>query len=221
MISLNPWFQDYLQYFHNESMVHAHLISGKKGIGKYNFTKLLAQSILCTTSDDLFNPCGKCTSCKTFNSKSNPDFHVVRPETEGGIIKIGQLRGDAKKDGDEKGIIKMAFETPLLCKSKVIVIDEADAMNTESQNLILKTLEEPSKDTFIFLISSKPYSLKSTLISRLSHTLIANPSKKYIDQWIISNNLNINENDKKILKYMDLNTLSDDAFKNEQLKINN
>ena len=219
--NFNPWFVDYVKHFKKESMAHAQLVSGKKGIGKYKFVETLAQSILCIASDELFQSCGHCISCKTFNSKSNPDYHLIKPEKDGGIIKIGQLRGDSKKDGDEKGIIKIAFETPLLCSSKIIVIDEADGMNMEAQNLILKTLEEPSKDTFIFLISSKPFSLKATLISRLNHTLVSNPSKKSIDQWVNSNNLNLKEEDKKILKYMDLNYISDDALQNEQNQINN
>ena len=219
--SFFPWFENYLDFFNNDNLVHAHLISGKKGIGKYSFTKLLAKSILCLSSEELFKPCDNCNSCKTLESKSNPDFYEVCPENEGGMIKIGQLRGDSKKDGDEKGIIKLAFESPLLCKAKVIIINEADSMNMESQNLILKTLEEPPKNTYIFLVSSKPFSLKATLLSRLNHTLIAEPSTESLENWIKKKNIVFKNEDIQILKYLNLNNLSEDSILDIREKINN
>lgn len=218
--SFFPWFENYLDLFNSDNLAHAHLISGKKGIGKLSFTKLLAKSILCLSSERLFKPCENCNSCKTIESKSNPDFYEVFPENEGGIIKIGQLRGDSKKDGDEKGIIKLAFQSPLLCKAKVIIINEADSMNMESQNLILKTLEEPPKNTYIFLISSKPFSLKATLLSRLNHTLIADPSIQSIENWIKKNSIGFKNEDIQILKYLDLNDISEDSIAEIKKRIN-
>ncbi len=73
---------------------------------------------------------------------------------------------DAKDSDIEKVrffLEKLSFK-PFLGNYKVAVVDNAESLNTQSQNAILKTLEEPSSSTIIFLISSRP--LLSTISSR-------------------------------------------------------
>ena len=160
-----PWLKKYLYYFDAKKLAHAQLFSGNSGIGKSYFSYELSKSLLCPNSTKLFDYCGKCISCNSFNSGTHPDFKSIQLEGENKVIKISQLRG-TKKDNGTEGIVNFSHETPLLSKSKIIHISSAENMNTESQNFLLKTLEEPSNNTYIFLTSSKPYLLKPTLLSK-------------------------------------------------------
>ena len=76
--NLAPWLMGHESAFKNGSLSHGYLISGEKGIGKLRFIERLSQSILCTESNELFTFCGKCNSCRTFESKSSPDFFLVQ-----------------------------------------------------------------------------------------------------------------------------------------------
>ena len=77
-------------------------------------------------------------------------------------------------------------------------------MNDESQNFILKILEEPPKETFIFLISSNPFLLKKTLLSRLSHLQIKFPDLLKLKEFFSEKKIEIDEKDFELLKGEDL-----------------
>ena len=59
---------------------HALLLKGKKGIGKYEFARHLAKSLLCTAPTAEREACGKCLSCGWFEQSSHPNFYLVMPE---------------------------------------------------------------------------------------------------------------------------------------------
>ena len=65
-----PWLKKYLHYFDANKLAHAQLFSGKSGIGKSYFSYELSKSLLCPNSAELFDYCGKCISCNSFNSVS-------------------------------------------------------------------------------------------------------------------------------------------------------
>lgn len=87
---------------------------------------------------------------------SFPDLILVEPDLESKEIKIGQIRDLIWK------LSLKPYSAPL----KVAIIDQAQAMNQESQNCFLKTLEEPKKDTLLILIAEYPKSLLPTILSR-------------------------------------------------------
>ena len=206
-----PWLKKYVEHFDISKLAHSQLLSGKLGIGKLHFVEELSKSILCLKSNELFEYCNECSSCKSLNANSHPDFRIIEKEKESKIIKISQLRGNSKEIEDG-GILNISNETPLLSKSKIIVINSAEYMNLESQNFLLKTLEEPSKNTFIFLISSKPYLLKPTLLSRLNHTKFLFPNKEDISIWINSLDLELSSKDLNIFENLNLTEIDQDKI---------
>lgn len=195
--------------FKNGSLSHGYLISGEKGIGKLRFIERLSQSILCSESNELFTFCGKCNSCRTFERKSSPDFFLVQEEKGSNIIKIGQLRGNKQKKDEFEGIVEKIYETPLISSAKVFLINNAHLMNDESQNFLLKILEEPPKQTFIFLLSSAPFLLKKTLLSRLSHLQIKFPDFWVLKKYFQLKNLDLRESDYELIKGSDLISYAD------------
>ncbi len=213
-----PWLKKYLDYFYTDKLAHSQLFSGKSGIGKSYFSLELSKSLLCLNSSELFNHCGKCVSCNSFQSRTHPDFKFIQPEDENKVIKISQLRGNGK-DRENKGILNFLHETPLISKSKIIQISSAENMNAESQNFLLKTLEEPSKNTYIFLTSSKPYLLQPTLLSRLNHVSIHSPAKKEILNWLKSINIKVDAQELNFLEDINLTDLSSDLIKQARQEI--
>tara|TARA_Y100000816_G_scaffold273144_1_gene239224 strand:+ start:1006 stop:1917 length:912 start_codon:yes stop_codon:yes gene_type:complete len=123
------------------------------------------KKVLCISKKNDLKFCENCNSCLSFNARSHPDFLEIKPDDKQ-KIGIGSLRGDSKS---HSSIIKMLNETPLVSRAKVIKINDADLLTEEAQNHLLKILEEPPKDSYIFMLSSRPYKLKKTILSRLPY----------------------------------------------------
>jgi len=213
---INPLLKEYLDFFNKDSLSHGYLISGENGLGKKDLVRVLSESILCKNSNELFEACGDCNASKLMQSGNHPDYHFIEEEVGSKIIKIGQLRGNKKKNDSHEGIVNPMFETPLVSSSKVFVINNAHLMNDESQNFILKILEEPPKESFIFLISSNPFLLKKTLLSRLSHLQIKFPDISNLKEYFSEKRIEIDERDYELLKGEDLVNFS--AAKLEDLR---
>jgi DNA polymerase-3 subunit delta' len=129
------------------------LLSGDAGIGKRLAAVNYAKAINCLEPVD-FDCCGKCISCKKIDSENHPDISTIVPEND--LISIETIRKI------EETISLRPFEG----RKKVVIIDDADAMNIYAANAFLKTLEEPPEDSLIMLISSNPDRLPDTIRSR-------------------------------------------------------
>ena len=86
--NLSPWLSINKVSFNKDLLSHGYLLSGENGIGKRDFANELSKSILCTESDQLFEACGECNSCKLFAGKSSPDYHFIEEEVGSNIIKL-------------------------------------------------------------------------------------------------------------------------------------
>ncbi len=142
-----------LHAFSNNKLAHAYLFSGFDGIGKRLMALALARLIFCDES----NGCGECNACRRINHNNHPDLHII--ETDGQFIKIEQIR-DLQR--------ALAFH-PLEAKRHIVLIDAAERLHPNAANALLKTLEEPTHDTIIILLSSQPQSLIPTVRSRCQH----------------------------------------------------
>lgn len=98
--------------------------------------------------------CNNCKSCLEFDNNNQPDFLQIQPD--GNSIKIEQIRE----------LQKRIQEKPIISSRKVYIIDEADLMTQESQNCLLKTLEEPPAFSTIILIGSNENAFLPTIKSR-------------------------------------------------------
>ena len=146
---------------HNIS--HAYLFECKDSNKSHKLVDSFIKKILCTSNAEKLLFCDECKSCNSFNANSNPDYLEIFPDDKD-KIGIGSLRGDFDKN---RGIINVLNETSLISNAKVIKINCAEKLNEESQNYLLKILEEPPKNSHIIMLSSRPYRLKKTILSRL------------------------------------------------------
>ena len=76
--------------------------------------------------------------------------------------------------------------TPSVAKNKVAVIANAQTMNDESQNALLKSLEEPAQNTYIIMITDRPKSLLNTIYSRCQVINIPALNLSDLNDWLIS-----------------------------------
>jgi DNA polymerase-3 subunit delta' len=132
---------------------HAWLFAGPSGSGKRPAATAMAAALNCSVEPDV--GCGRCSSCLRIARHRHPDVHHVVPE--GPLIPVSTIR---------ESVIPEAYRSPFEGRRKVFVIEEADRMNPEAQNALLKTLEEPQADTVFVLISDREDELLETVRSR-------------------------------------------------------
>ena len=149
--------------FNSQNISHAYLFECKDSKETHQIINSFIKKILCTSNQENFISCDECKSCKSFEANSNPDFLEIMPDDKD-KIGIGSLRGDSDKN---RGLISVLQETSLISKAKIIKINSAEKLNEEAQNYLLKILEEPSKNSHVIMLSSRPYRLKKTILSRL------------------------------------------------------
>jgi len=152
--------------FAADRLPHAMLFAGPRGVGKATTARALAAAFLCQKPDRAHAlPCGTCDSCRVMEAGNHPDFHTVyrqliRLEKEAN--KARDLSVDVVRDY----IVHPATLKAVMGNGKVIVVEEAELMNTQAQNALLKTLEEPSGKTLIVLLTESVGLLLPTIRSR-------------------------------------------------------
>ena len=136
---------------------HSYLFSGVDATGKKTLALEFAKVVNCEKSEEINDSCGKCPACLKISRNNHPDIFFI--EAEGQFIRISAIR-------EIQG--QMTFR-PMEGRKRVFVIDDADRMNEQAANALLKTLEEPTPANILILVTAKPYTLPSTIISRCRH----------------------------------------------------
>jgi DNA polymerase-3 subunit delta' len=157
-----------------DKITHSYLFLGPSGIGKTLFAEEFAKMILCLEKEKY---CGKCKSCLQFNENNQPDFILIEPED--GTIKIDTIRQMQSK----------ILEKPIISSKKVYIIKDADCMTRESQNCLLKTLEEPPAFITIILVASNESLLLNTIRSRCMKVLFNKIENEVLAKYLQENNI--------------------------------
>jgi len=151
------------KYLDKNYLAYSFLFEGRDCIGKKAVALQTAKSFLCETEYNL--GCGECQSCKLVENTilsiyedkkditTHPFIKIVSPENNK-EIKIDQIR-------DIIQFLKLKSKT-----GKVVIIENAEKMNIEASNSLLKTLEEPPEKTLIILTTSNITKLLPTIVSR-------------------------------------------------------
>lgn len=142
------------------------LFVGAPGIGKRSFALKLAQALLCPASPDAeLNPCGKCPSCQQVAAESHPDMELVAKPADKSFIPVEVFIGD-RDHRMRDGLCHNISLKPFLGGRKIAIIDDADYLNQEGANCLLKTLEEPPPKSVIILVASSEQTQLPTIRSR-------------------------------------------------------
>jgi DNA polymerase III delta' subunit len=140
-----------------DKLPHAILICGIPGSGKNTIAKNLAMAMNCERRESGTFPCGECRNCKRINEDNHPDVKFLKRREGKMSIGVEELR-DFKDD---------SYLSATESSYKFYIIHDADSMTPQSQNALLKILEEPPKGVHIILLASSPDKLLSTIKSRV------------------------------------------------------
>ena len=142
------------------------LFVGPAGIGKRAFALWLAQGLLCErVPEEKLAPCGACPSCQMVAAGSHPDVETISKPADKAFIPVELLIGDAEhrmRAGLCYNIALKAYSA----RWKVAIIDDADYLNKEGANCLLKTLEEPPPKSILILIGTSVQRQLPTIRSR-------------------------------------------------------
>jgi DNA polymerase III subunit delta' len=169
----SPLWNTLQQQIEAEKLPHALLLSGMPGIGKGHMALALARRLLCAQPAEGLN-CGSCHACELSAAGTHGDFKWLQPEEKSRTIKIEQVRG----------AIAFSHETASFGANKVLVFSPADAMNNAAYNAILKSLEEPSENTFILLVCDSLHGIPATIRSRCQLLRVPVPAREESIAWL-------------------------------------
>lgn len=177
--SILPWqkeiWEALLERKQQNRLPHALLFSGADGVGKNELAQHFANYLLCD-SPKIDAACGECRSCCLQRAKTHPDFMRIELEENAQLIKIDQIRE----------VVSFVNGTALLNGNRVIVIYPASAMNIFAANALLKTLEEPTANTFLILICNQSLRLPATISSRCQKIIFPKPERQMALAWLQS-----------------------------------
>ena len=187
-----PWHREGLARLLSDRarLPHALLIQGAPGIGKVDFARALAASVLCESPREGL-ACGACSSCHWFSQGNHPDFREIVPEASGEDETEGET--EAKADKPKSLFIKIeqiraigdfVALTTHRGGYRVLLLYPAEAFHPNAANALLKTLEEPPPHTLILLVTAYPARLLPTIRSRCRKLVLAPPDAREAVAWL-------------------------------------
>ncbi|MBT8122205.1 MAG: DNA polymerase III subunit delta' [Gammaproteobacteria bacterium] len=178
MADIFPWHRQIFTQLAGQleagKLPHALLFSGNPGLGKLALAQQLAGTLLCSARLADGQPCGECPACAQLAAGSHPDFLYITLEEDATAIKVDQVRALA-------GALSMCAHGQGF---KVAIIAPADLMNANAANSLLKTLEEPSDNTVLVLVSDRPSRLPATIRSRCQQVRFNAPDQALAMEWL-------------------------------------
>jgi len=170
-------------FLHKRAIPHALLFTGIEGVGKRTTAIVFAMACNCTGNitdkkepnteiPQQQSPCGCCKTCRRIESENHPDVIFIKPVR--GIIRIAQIRS----------LCQTLSLKPYEAKTRVVIISDAQAMNPESGNALLKILEEPPAHTILILTATQATDLLLTVVSRCFHIRFQPISRKSLENFL-------------------------------------
>jgi len=171
-----------LRAYQSQRMPHSYIFHGPEGVGKGLLARQWSKLLLCSQTQRRDWPadrpggrdlgqyedaCGSCPDCHLVAAGNHPDLHIITKE----LVKHTSQGRDRQTielpiDVIREFVIEQAGVYPSRNRARIFIIEEADSMTRGAQNSLLKTLEEPPVNTFLFLLSEKIDRLLPTIRSR-------------------------------------------------------
>jgi DNA polymerase-3 subunit delta' len=190
-----PWLAAPLAQALQSQRGHALMLHGAAGNGVLPFALALAQSWLCEAAEGRRPACGRCGSCRLVQGHVHPDLMLLmpeqhrrdhewplpgdKPEADGSRKPSRQIRVD-----EVRSLIDWVFKTSARGRGKVAVLAPGEALNPQSANALLKTLEEPPPGTRLIVTTPDPQRLLPTVRSRCQTQRLPDPEAVTAQAWL-------------------------------------
>ena len=158
-----------------DKVSHAYIINGPDKSGKMMLAEAFAMTVQCEKGGR--DACLECHSCKQALGRNQPDIIYVSHEKPN-TISVDDIRTQVNNDI----VIK-----PYSSRHKIYIIDEAEKMNVQAQNALLKTIEEPPAYAIILLLTTNADNFLPTILSRCVSLNIKAVPDETIEKYLMSN----------------------------------
>lgn len=177
MLFLEDRIKEFLERFFETTQrpIQSLLFYGPEGGGKKTVALAFAQALLCENKIKSWSGCGQCANCLRFQKGLQPDFLLLEPQDN--KYEIETIR---------QAIEFLSYE-PQFSSLRILIIDEADRLREDSQNTLLKTLEEPPENALIILITAFPHKLLPTIRSRVLSLRFPRLSSQILKDFLMQN----------------------------------
>lgn len=151
-----------------DSRAGAYIFEGMRGIGKSSAAMIFAAALHCTGEKV---PCLNCPDCKKVFAHTHPDVYITG---EDGAVRVNDIRA----------LTEELYIKPAISKNKVLIVKNADSMNSDAQNALLKSFEEPPSYAVIILLSENVQNLLPTIRSRGMHIVFEPFSEEETERFV-------------------------------------
>ena len=159
LIGFEKEYSDLLKRYKSNNLPNSILIHGLSGIGKRTFLNKLVKNIL----NIEFKDNNLDHHLNLFKNNTHPNIKIIEKEIDS---KTGKIKSNITIDQIRRLKTFLNSTSIIQNSSKIVIIDSADYLNISSANSMLKILEEPKENTYIFLISNQISLLLPTIRSR-------------------------------------------------------
>lgn len=153
-----------------------YMLTGPEGTGKRLLAEEFAKALMCSDSGP-DGACGVCSNCRYFDNGTTPDVTRVYEPSDTKMVKV-----DFIKDR----VVAESYLKPQFARTKTFIID-FDYLGVESQNALLKSLEEPLKDVVFILTSSNTDAVLDTVMSRVTEIRLDPYSDEELEEIVRAN----------------------------------
>lgn len=171
-----------------DRLPHAVLLVGQRGVGKFAIAHAFAAGLLCESPRADGTACAACAACNWFATGGHPDFRLLQPEALADEEEAAGAEERKKEKASQQITIAQvrALDDFLGVGThraglRIVLIHPAEAMNRNTANALLKSLEEPPPGTLFLLCCSEPLRLLPTIRSRCQ-TVAVNPPPAAISE---------------------------------------
>lgn len=168
----------------NGRLAQAYIFWGQSHLGKFTLAQEFIGSIFCLAGGKNV-PCGECLHCRQLKKGLHPDVYLVEKKTD-------EKTGKQKKEIviDQIRDLKSRLQQGTLLNSyKAAIIPEAQYLNENAANALLKLLEEPTPKTIIILIADDIKKLPATIVSRSQALKFLPVAEKKIERFLAERGL--------------------------------
>ena len=159
LIGFEKEYSDLLKRYKSNNLPNSILIHGLSGIGKRTFLNKLVKNIL----NIEFKDNNVDHHLNLFKNNTHPNIKIIEKEIDN---KTGKIKSNITIDQIRRLKTFLNSTSIIQNSSKIVIVDSADYLNISSANSMLKILEEPKENTYIFLISNQISLLLPTIRSR-------------------------------------------------------
>ncbi len=164
--------KDNFSGFDIQKPLHAYLVVSPGLVAARDYSHEMAAALICENSTEKGVACRECKACKKSFAGTHPDIFMLRKKSVS-VDDIRDLRSNA-------------YLAPHESDRKVFILDNVGEYNVQSQNALLKVLEEPPKNVFFILTAASKHSVLPTVLSRVCTLTPDNHDKSFYKQTVLS-----------------------------------